>query len=119
MRRINIKVLLITIVGFGTLAGMVHLVHKLQSKRSASALLRQADRAMEKGDDAKALQYLERYLAYVPSDTVALTRYGRMLTPSNPTSEPRAGQRAAGVLEKVLVRDPANHEVRRELADSR
>ena len=117
MRRINIKVLLITIVGFGTLAGMVHLVHKLQSKRSASALLRQADRAMEKGDDAKALQYLERYLAYVPSDTVALTRYGRMLTPSNPTSEPRAGQRAAGVLEKVLVRDPANHEVRRELAE--
>jgi tetratricopeptide (TPR) repeat protein len=113
-RRLNVKnlaYLLAALIGCGV---AVHFLHGYQVERTGGeALLWQANRCEEKGDLGRAASYLDRYLKLEPADTDALARYGRML--SQLARSPVERRRAGAVLEKVLVRDPRRHDVRRQL----
>lgn len=115
MRRLNRKLLLGLVVGVAATAAGVHVLHGLQSGRSANALIRQAGRAEKEGDRGKAARYLERYLSYAPGDAEARARYGTLMMPDDPRSSPRAARAALSTLEKALVRDPGLTDVRRRV----
>jgi cellulose synthase operon protein C len=97
-------------------AAAVHVLHRVQVRRSARALLAQAGRAEKEGSPAKVVDSLGRYLAYVPGDIDARARYGLALAAAAPAASPQARGRAIDVLEDVLRRAPGRHDVRRRLA---
>lgn len=119
MRRLNLQLFLALAVGTLVSAAGVYGVHKLQTRRSAGGLLRQAERAEAKGDHVAASQYLERYLAYVPGDVDVLTRYGLLVMPEAPRAAPEATRRAVSAFEKALIRAPDRVDARRRLVDAR
>jgi cellulose synthase operon protein C len=110
MRRLNVRLLVILVAGLVLLGGGVYAVHRIQTRRHARALLRQTDLAEKTGDSTKAMQYLERYLAYVPNDVNALRRFAELRAKDNPIA-------AVATLEKVLVLEPGWVDVRRRLVD--
>jgi len=114
-RTVNIKLVAILLLGALLFAGGVHLTHRLQEQRNASALLEQAQRAEDDGQKDQAVKHLRAYLGFVPNDTEALARYGRLLNQQAAT--PTARTQALLILEQVLRRDPTQHEIRRELID--
>jgi hypothetical protein len=63
---------------FRRLGGGVYFLHGYQVKRNAWALLAQADREEEEGHRGPR-GYLARYVALVPEDEDALSRYGLLL----------------------------------------
>src|SRR5262249_48342166 len=85
-----------------------------QVKRNADAFVRLALKAEEDGQLEKSLNYLHRYLQYVPEDTDALAYYA--LTMSKAAKTPRGKARAISVLQEVLSRAPRRLDVRRQLA---
>ena len=114
-RTVNFKLLAFLLLGLLLFAGGVHLTHRLQEKRNASALLEQAQRAEAEGQKEQAVKHLRAYLGFVPNDTDALARYGRLLNQQAAT--PSARTQALLILEQVLRRDPHRPAVRRELID--
>lgn len=117
MRRLNFKLLLGLVIVVVSLGAGVHVLHGLQSTRSATALLHQADFAEKAGDRTKAARYLERYLSYSPGDAVALTRFAKLVLPEDPRSSPVAALSAIKALEKALTVDPELKDDRRKVAD--
>lgn len=113
--RLNYKRLGYTVLAMIVVGGTVHFLHAYQTQRNASAFLLQADRAAKEGDVPQALQYLERYLSYVPGDTDALVRYAELLVSEQAPQNSQVRQRALDVMEQVLRRDPSRAEVRRRL----
>jgi Flp pilus assembly protein TadD len=94
-------------------AATVHVAHSSQMKRHTQSFLAQADREAADGRPDRAAEYLKRYLAFRPSDTDALARYGMVL---EQTAASGPGQvRAAEVFEQVLAKDRRRHDVRRRL----
>jgi hypothetical protein len=59
------------------------------------------------------VDYLHRYLSYVPEDSDALARYGLLLDKS--AESPRARSRALDVLQQAVRREPGRRDVRREV----
>ncbi|MBX6312993.1 MAG: tetratricopeptide repeat protein [Isosphaeraceae bacterium] len=112
-RRLNGKLLALLLVAVALLGAGVHILHGFQVRRNASDLLRQAKRAEAQGHLDQAVGFLEQYLAFEPSDTTALAKYGLMLDELAAT--PQAHLRAFWVLDQVLRRAPERLEVRRRL----
>jgi tetratricopeptide (TPR) repeat protein len=115
MRKLNIKLFVILAVSAVLLGGAVYLVHYLQSGRIARALLWQARRAESQGRLDQTARYLARYLEFNPEDIEERANLGRTLASDKVAPTPRGRQRALFVLEQVLSRDPARHDLRRLL----
>jgi tetratricopeptide (TPR) repeat protein len=112
-RRINPRLLLITLAGLVVLGVGLHLLHGYQVRRNAAAFLREADRHEQEGDDAKAIEDLARYLGLRPDDDGAYARYALLLDKLAKT--PRARERAYLVLEQALRRNPERADIRLRL----
>jgi tetratricopeptide (TPR) repeat protein len=112
-KSLNIKHLAALLVVLIVLTVGVHFLHGYQVRRNVGAFLWQANRFEEKGDLKKAASYLSRYLAFRPTDTDELARYGLLLEKLAKTDDARV--RVAAVLEKVLVRDPERGDIRKKL----
>jgi tetratricopeptide (TPR) repeat protein len=114
-RQLNVKFLAALLLGTAVFAGGLHLVHGFQVRRSATALLRMAGKAGEKGELDRKVQYLRLYLAHVPDDADALADYG--LTLDKLALSEKARLQAFSTLELALTRDPERQTVRRRLVD--
>ena len=115
-RRLNVKFLVISLVGFASASVGVHQLHGYQVKRNASSLLRQADRAESGGDVVEANKFRERYLAYVPDDRDVLMKYSLTLASDEIAKTAKERAQALAVLEKALLRDPGRDDARRRAA---
>jgi tetratricopeptide (TPR) repeat protein len=115
MRKLNIKLFVVLAVSAVVLGVTVYLVHYLQSGRIARALLWQARRAESQGRLDQTARYLARYLEFNPEDTDERANLGRTLASDKLATSLRARQRALFVLEQVLSRDAARHDLRRLL----
>jgi predicted Zn-dependent protease len=73
-RQFNVKLFCCLILGGAVFGGAVYGLREWQLHRNARILLRQADRAEEKNDIAKAIQHLEHYLGFEPQDPDAMFR---------------------------------------------
>jgi tetratricopeptide (TPR) repeat protein len=93
------------------LAGAVHLLHAVQTRRGARDLLPLATAAEDHGDMAAAARFLGNYLTLVPDDVDIRVRHGELLArlPS-----PAARNRALETFAEVLRRQPGRHDVRRQ-----
>ena len=104
--------LLVVIV---TIGGGVHLLHGMQVRRTAVALLDRAMKAEKAGRLDRAEDYLQRYLTYRPADVDGLVRLGDLLEKRAGTGEAR--QRILDVFEKAVRLAPDRLEIRRHLVD--
>jgi len=109
-RQLNAR-LFFWLVGSLVAAGLiVHVVHAVQTQRNAGVLLRHAEQALEKNDLDRAVTYLSHYLAYEPTDTDALAKYGIAL---DKHAQSAAGRiQAMLTMEEVLRREPNRADVR-------
>jgi tetratricopeptide (TPR) repeat protein len=117
-KRLNVRFALILLASVAVLGTCSHFLHAYQVRRNAGAMLALADRA-ERDDPPQleqAADYLGRYLTLNPDDAAALSRYGLLLADEKLATTGRAKVRARAVLEKVLYREPNNHDVRRRVA---
>ena len=110
--RLNLKLVVWTLLSVAVVASVVHVVHSRQVHANASALLRQADRAMAEKDFAQAAQLLHTYLELEPDDTDALVRYAAALEQASSSYQARF--QAFLLLEQVVRREPDRHEIRRK-----
>jgi tetratricopeptide (TPR) repeat protein len=117
---LNFKLLIGLLVATAILGAGIYLVHGFQDQRLAAALLKQAERAEQKGDLEKREKYLSRYLAYRPDDADALAKYVLLLDKRDTAGKDRL--RVLLALEESLRRAPdpddaLHREVRRRAAD--
>ncbi len=115
-RRLNVKFLVVFLVGLTLASVGVHWLHGYQAKRNASSLLKHAERADADGRVAEANRFRERYLAYVPDDRDVLVKYGLALASDDRDTSPKALASALAALEKALLRDPDRSDARRKAA---
>jgi tetratricopeptide (TPR) repeat protein len=115
MRQLNARFLLFLIVAAVVLSSGLFLLHRAQSGRIARAVRRQAERAEGQGQRDQQVKYLSRYLEFVPSDNDTRAELGRILADPETPASPRQRERAAFVLEQVLLREPDRHDSRRLL----
>lgn len=113
--RINLRFLLILGVGLGVLATGTHLLHKRQRGSQAAVLMEQADAAEARGDQAKAADYLRRYLSTVPTDHKARARFGLIL--SHTARSPQGLFQSYLVMDEALRNLPDRDDVRRRAAE--
>jgi tetratricopeptide (TPR) repeat protein len=102
-RRLNLKVLAGLLLVGVAVAVALYLVHGLQVRRHAAALLAEADLAEEQDDPVRLQRCLARYLALVPADRDALCRYGLLL--AGQADSPAARLRALAVLDRCPDRE--------------
>ncbi len=72
MKRLNIPLLLVLIIGSLVMAVGTHLLHGYQVTRNAHKLLERAQAAEAEGDIEEQVRILRRYLRHVPEDTEQL-----------------------------------------------
>jgi Tfp pilus assembly protein PilF len=116
MRKLNVKLLMILVVGSATLAVAVGVAHAFQYGRIANALRFQARRAEESGQPERVARYLARYLEFQPRDLDARAELAGTLAGDAFAGSRRARLRAVQLLDKVLTDDPGRPELRRLLA---
>lgn len=117
-KKLNIRFLACVFAVVAVLGVGVHFVHGYQVKRNAVALLHRADKAKEDKDAVKEMDYLSRYLGFVPEDNEALARYGECLDEqAQKTGSIKGRVLAFFKLEAVLRRDPERRDVRRRQVD--
>src|SRR5262245_50829836 len=134
-RRFNWVAVLILLVTTAGLATGGFFLHRYQVRTNARALLDQADltrkarEELRQGGGAegeadketklldKEIDYLRRYLGFVPDDNPVLERYGLLLADDQIAGTPLARFRAMTVLEQVVAHDPDRAEVRRKVID--
>src|SRR5262245_33435126 len=122
-RRLNWKAVIILTVAVALLLPGGYFLHRYQVRANSRALLDQANNAHESwkvlheapgagskpAEEAKLLakevDYLRRFLGFVPDDKVVLERYGLLLADEQVATTPLARFRAATVLEQVVARD--------------
>ncbi len=116
MKRLNRKLFFSLLATFVLLGAGLAGLHAVQSGRIARALLWQARRAQQKGDLARAVRYLARYLEFVPGDSEQRARLGLALANPRLAKDYQGRENALFVLEQVVNREPGRHDLRRTLA---
>ena len=116
MRRKSLNGRLVAVLAVVASVGSIALyaLHAVQVGRTATTLRAQAEKAEQAGRADDALEYLERYLAYRPTDAEALVRFGAILRRSG---GPAARRRATDAYEKAVRLAPDRPEPRRKLVD--
>jgi tetratricopeptide (TPR) repeat protein len=113
-RTVNIRAVVVLLIGAVGLGGAGYLVRGFQVRRNADALSEQARQAREEGQPALAADYLAQYLALVPADTEALADYALLL--KELAGNRRERLRAYSLMEAVLRRQGDRSDVRRQAA---
>lgn len=109
-RKLNLPLILALVVIFSVLGISVHFLHAFQVRRSAGALLREAELAIQDGKSREAIGFLTRYVQLAPLDIGAVVKLG--------LEQVKVGQyrQAYFNLDRALRRDSSRDEARRELA---
>jgi cellulose synthase operon protein C len=116
MRKLNFKLLLISVLAALLVGAGTCLAHYFQTGRIADALLWQADRAEKEDRPEDAVKYLRRYLEFARDDWEARARLGKLMARDKLAVNVRARESALFVLEQVLAHEPARNELRPLLA---
>jgi len=112
-RNVNARVFSVLLGTALVLGTSIHFLHAHQMRQNASALARQARRALAQGDLGKAASYLERYLTFEPDDTEALAQLGQVCY--GLADGPQGRAQALQLLEQVLRREPLRRDLRRRV----
>ena len=111
-RQLNIPFLAGLIVATMLIGASFYGLHAYQVKRSARGLLKMVERAAADGDRGTAVDRLERYLYYRPTDFEALVRLGNLLAPDPMTASPSDAQQAQRALERAILLKPNRDDIR-------
>jgi tetratricopeptide (TPR) repeat protein len=116
-KRLNVKAAGI-LLGVSILLGVgVHFLHGYQVHNNAGILLDQAQKAEDEKRLADAVKYLTRYVALVPSNTEARSKYAMLVADDNVAKTPKAKLRAFFALSRAVQLEPDNRDVRRRLVE--
>jgi predicted Zn-dependent protease len=115
MRRLNPTVLAIVLAASALLGLGTHLVHGIQLRRNAPALLVQATRAEADNDLTQAERLLSQYLNLRPYDGPAWKRYAELLERRD--TNRRRREQVFLVYEEALLHNPADAKFERRCAD--
>jgi tetratricopeptide (TPR) repeat protein len=113
MRKLNVKLFLVHIIGGAVAVGGVAALHTFQYQRIAAALLWQARRAEDAGKLDLMKHYLERYLDFAPQDVNEAAQLGQALAGEHFAASLPARRQAFFLLNKVLTRDSSRRDVQR------
>lgn len=114
MRKINGKLFLLLLIGTGLTAAGGFAVHYFQYQRIGKALLWQARRAEEQGQQVRAAKYLTRYLEFNPRDVAEKATLAKLY--AGDAYPPGAKQKFAAVtLLDAVLRTDDSQELRRLL----
>ncbi|MCI0682563.1 MAG: tetratricopeptide repeat protein [Gemmataceae bacterium] len=114
-KTINVKFAAIVVGVFAILAAGAHLLHGYQVKRNARILFDQAQKAEERGDLARAIDYVRRYRGLAPHDDEALAKLGMLLADPAIAKTRKQALQAYFVLEQALRRQPGRDDLRRRV----
>lgn len=114
-RQFNFKFLALVLVILIVGAGLLYFLHSRQRDRIADALLQQAETSMQEKDSTKACKFFERYVSMRPNDTATLSRYAALLFETAKDNDAKV--RALLVLDKAVIKDPDNFDLRRKLVE--
>jgi tetratricopeptide (TPR) repeat protein len=115
-RRFNFALLFWTLAGVTVLFTVIHLIHSRQMQHNASAITREAEKAVELHDYSKAASLYQQYLTYYPEDTDAIAQYALALEKSSTTLQTRL--KTFLLLEQVLRRQPDRVEARKQAVEA-
>ncbi|MHB1556390.1 MAG: tetratricopeptide repeat protein, partial [Isosphaeraceae bacterium] len=115
MRRPNITLLAILVVGMALLGGGMHLVHGFQMRRNADKLLARAHRAEDANELDKVDEVLGHYLSLRAEDAAAWAWYARVVDRRD-TSRTQV-TRSYLVFEQALRRRPTDRNLKRRCAE--
>src|SRR3954466_12082599 len=110
--RISFRFLFGFLAVFAAGGALLHAQYKRNVGRQADILLHLADAAEAKGEPAKAVGYLRRYLAFRPRDHAARGRLG--LTFVRLAGRPAEFLQAYFVIDEALRGDPGRDDLRRK-----
>lgn len=124
--RLNVRLLVGTILSLTLVGTGIHFLHGYQVKRNAGVMLRDADLAIQQAENQKdhalrqktldqGITLLAWYLTYEPGDKQALAKYGLLLEKQATTRALRL--QAMQKLEEALRADPSRDDVRFRLAN--
>ncbi|MFL5245596.1 MAG: tetratricopeptide repeat protein [Gemmataceae bacterium] len=117
MRRVNLKTLSIALASVLVLAVSLHFLHAFQLKRNAGSFLELAEREEADGNNAKAIDYLERYLVYKPDNKDAKAKRALLRAQQAESSfNPQMIRDTFFLCDEVLRESPDRHDVRRKAA---
>jgi cellulose synthase operon protein C len=111
MRRLNIRLLLILLVGIAVGGAAIQGLHAFQVSRQSGAFLREAERAEQSGKPQEAIDFLRKYVLLRTRDAETTARLGKLLF------DQRRYKEAQRVFGQVLQQDPTNDAARRQLVD--
>ncbi|MBI2804433.1 MAG: tetratricopeptide repeat protein [Planctomycetes bacterium] len=109
-RKLNVKLVAIVFGGLLVVGAAVHFVHGYQLARNAHRLLERADDARGENDLDRALTLYDQYLKFVPNDVETVQKYARALD-----QRARSGDERVQVvlkMEQVLRVKPGEHDLR-------
>ena len=113
-KRLNVKLVAWVLGGAAVLAIAAYFLHSLQVRRNAVALRHLAEAAESNNELDRAIRYYRIYIYYVPTDTEALVRLGKLYV----KLQTAPGRLAAlERFETVLRRWPERHDIRRLLVE--
>src|SRR5262245_49072286 len=112
-RRVNLRLLLVSVATLLVLGVGIWLLHGYQVRRNAHYLLQRADEARADDVFSTALTYYGQYLTLVPGDTEAGEKFA--LTLDKVADDANDRVRVVLRFEEILRRDPERIEVRYRL----
>jgi tetratricopeptide (TPR) repeat protein len=112
MHRLNVRLLIILLVGVVVGGGAIHGLHAFQVRRQSGAFLREVDRNEKEGNTQEAIAFLRKYRLLAPHDTEAMARLGKLLI------DERGYIEAQTVYRELLQQEPKNDDARRRLTDA-
>src|SRR5262245_55944741 len=113
-KRFNVRFAFYLLVSLIVLAVGTHFLHAYQVRRNSGVFLARADRAEQDGQFNQVADYLSRYLNLNPDDVDAQARLALLLTHERVANTPRGKYRAMMALDRVLLRQPDRHDLRRQ-----
>lgn len=119
MKRVNVRFLLLLVLGLGLVAGGTFALNSYQVSRNAGSLAKQARQRLEEGKSAEALSLFARYLGMRPEDADVLAEYAELVLERALAADATQADlsRAYNTLEEAVRRNPERDALRRKLAE--
>lgn len=119
MKRVNVRFLLLFLLGVAVLAGGTIGLNRYQVIRNAGTLATQARQRLEEGKQAEALGLFARYLGMRPEDAEVQAEYAELVLERALAADATQADlsRAYNTLEEAVRRNPEKDALRRKLAE--